>query len=429
MYRECMNDLAKWMQKKDRKPLVICGAKGVGKTWLVEDFADGFFENKVSIDFKTQEYGRMLFNGEMDKNQIVKMLEVFSGEQINPKSTLLILENIHSISKPGVILSFISRYLTEFYVTATSAKGESVIFRDYDWEEELEILHLYPLSFSEFLIENKEAVLCERIEKYREEPLREELVTHLEEYLEIYYLVGGMPEAVKCWIDTMDFQKVNQVKAKIFQSYSKAIGEIENDSLRNRVLQVWDSIPNQLNKENKKFQYQTVKLTARSREYYEAVDWLVKSGFIYKVNRIKEGEAPLFGQEDIKSFEVFMVDVGMLSYLYEIEYQDLRRGANVFTSHNQSLTEQFVFQELLFNQNVGKVYYWTSDATARIEFIFEDSGVVIPIEINLYGNNKAQSLKVYKGRYKTPMALRITCGRAVSEDGIYDMPLYAIWNL
>ena len=242
-------------------------------------------------------------------------------------------------------------------------------------------------------------------------------------------ITGGMPSVVKTYVDTLSMGKVEAEKAKILFAMEEEIEAIEQPALRNKVKQVFDSIPMQLEKENKKFQYGVVKLTARAREYKDAVEWLIDHKFVVPIYRAKEAIAPLDGQIDDKSFELFVSDVGLLASMYGITFADIDDEEFPFHMKGDALLEQYIYSELLHNPNTNNIYYWISEATARIAFIFQDGDVVIPMEINLDSNEKAQSLKVFRGKYNVPMAVRISKDKMQMTQDTLTLPLFSIWNL
>lgn len=429
MYREIITDMAEWKDSENRKLLLILGAKGVGKTWAAKDFGSGFFDSTIIIDFKENKSIKYLFDGGYDKNRLIEMFLLYSGGKSDPKNCLIILDNIHLVNNPYKLMEFIIGNMSEYYICMITYLRESVVFSNENYRKFCDIITMYPLSFGEFLIENKESHLASRIENYKTNPLTDKELEIIEQYLKIFYCTGGMPLVVKDWITNHNFESVNKIKRMILDDYNKEFNAISQTTLKNKVLEVWNSIAPQLEKENKKFLYGTVKLTARAREYSNAVKWLYERRYISKLCRAKNAVSPLSENEESKSFELFMIDIGLLSSVYGIEYNQIKDGLDGLLSHNNALNEQFVYQELLYNKNFKNFYYWTSDATARIEFIFEDSGQVIPIVINIDGNKKAQNLKVFAEKYHSPISIKITYKEFSMEEGTLNVPVYSVWNL
>lgn len=429
MYRDIIAELSKWKESKIRKPLMLMGARSVGKSWIIKDFGAGFFNSTIIIDFEKQDYSRYLFEGVLDKNRILKMLNIFSGDKVNTEDTLIVLENIHLLNEPFKLMEFLYLTMSEYYICCTTFFREQLLFKNKNGIDYCEIYNLYPLSFGEFLIVNKEFSLYSKIENHKDNPLNINDLSVIEDYLKIFYCVGGMPSVVNTWLKDQSYLDAQESKKMILCKFEDDFNKIDSKTLRNKVFEVWNSIGAQLEKDNKKFQFGIVKITARSREYSEALEWLYNRRYISKLFKIKDAKVPINKQIDDKSFEVFMIDIGLLSSDYQINYEDIMGDRRNMSSNNNALNEQFAFQELLFNKNINDFYYWTSDATARIEFVFEDSGQIVPIDINIDGNKKAQSLKVFKERYNNAMSVRITYEKFSMNNGILNIPIYAIWNL
>ena len=430
MYREILNHLAEWKEKDGRKTLLLAGARGVGKSYTLKDFGDGYFENTAVADFKNQEYMRHLFSGDLDKNLLLKKLSISCGEAIIPGETLLVFENVDILENCVDVVRFICDELSEFHVVYTLMYEEnSFLETNKIIKHKTDLIKLYPMSFSEFLIINKESNLCDKITNQAKRELSDDEQLKLEMYLRLYMITGGMPSVLKSYIETMSLSQVETEKAKILFAMNEEIESVENVAFRNKIKQVVESLPMQLEKDNKKFQYGAVKLTARAREYKDAVEWLVKHKYVVPLYRVKKPSAPLNEQIDEKSFELFVTDVGILASLYGLNYTDIEDSSSPFDLKNGALAEQYIYEELLHNPNVSDVYYWTSEATARIEFMFQDGNMVIPVEINLDCNEKAQSLKVFKSRFDMPMAIRVTRNKMSMESGLLSLPLFSLWNL
>ena len=247
--------------------------------------------------------------------------------------------------------------------------------------------------------------------------------------MKLYLVVGGLPSVVKEFVETGSLEQVETMKAKILMGMEEQIDNVSQPSLAKKIKQVFDCIPAQLEKENMKFQYGMVKITARAREYKEAVEWLIDNKFVTPLYRVKEPVAPLFSKQDEKSFEMYVNDIGLLVSMFGLTFDDIEKEDSPFMMKGQALVKQYIYGELLHNPNVNNIYYWISEATAKIEFLFQDSDVVIPIEVNLDLNEKAQSLKVYKAKYDVPMAVRISKDKMGMTKNMLTLPMFSIWNL
>lgn len=430
MYREILNQLAEWKDKENRKTLLLAGGKGVGKSYALADFGAGFFSNTCVFDFKDQEYVRYLFEGELDKNVILKKLSVSCGETLVQGETLLVFENVDVLENAGKIVRYICEELAEYHVAITLMRLEENFLKDNEGlADYMDVINIYPLSFSEFLIVNKESSFCDRIANQAKEPLTKTELEKLEFYMRLYLVVGGLPSVVKVLLDTGSLEQVETEKARILMSMVEQIENVSQPALSKKIKQVFDSIPSQLEKENMKFQYGMVKLTARAREYKDAVEWLVDNKFITPLYRAKEAIAPLSHQKDDKSFEMYVSDIGLLVSMFGLTMDDIEKESSPYMMRGQALIKQYIYGELLHNPNVNNIYYWISDATAKIEFLFQDSNVVIPIEVNLGLNEKAQSLKVYKSKYSVPMSVRISKEKMSMSKDMLTLPMFSIWNL
>lgn len=430
MYREILEKLVCWKDKEDRGILFLEGRKGVGKTYTLKDFGAGCFDCTALVDLKKQEYIRVFLEKELNKERFLSILEIACGGSMTAGQTLIVLENAEELSNLKEVIRFLSDNMKEFHIVITSSIREQE-FMDMLSEASglIQIMHLYPLNIKEFLTILGKEELAERIKNCGKKPLSEEDKEQLNKYVRMYFYVGGMPQVVQKYIDTENIQVVANEKERLLESFENEIRQIEYKALSNKAMKVWKSITAQLGKENKKFQFGVVKLTARAREYNAAVEWLYSKKYIDKVYRAKKPSSRLFEHRDEKSYEVYLTDIGLLTAMYGISYEELCQAKDLSGLRCGALTEQFVYQELMANENVKDIYYWISDATAKVEFMFEDNGEVIPVEINLCNNTKAQSIKVYRSRYNPAMYITISKDTMSMSEGAIRLPMYAIWNL
>lgn len=430
MYREILTQLEEWKEKENRKILFLAGAKGVGKSWTLADFGAGFYGKTVIFDLKSQDYARFIFEGDLSTKRILKMLSVNCGENIEPEDTFIVLENIDVLPNYVKVIDLIYREMKEYHIAITTLCNERrILAMNSGLEEKTDVIFMYPLSFSEFLRVNQEDDLCVKIEENSKRKIDKEILGKIKEYLKVYMLIGGMPEVVKTYIDTDSIREAEAVKSNIIFGYLKEFESVDNKAFSKKIIQVWESVSEQLSGENKKFQYGAVRLTARAREYKEAVDFLVNGKYVSPLYRVSEPLSTIERNRDEKSFELFFNDIGFLSSIYGLTFDDFENEEKISAIHNGAIIEQFVFEELMHNPNVLDIGYWVSGATAKIEFVFEDGDEVIPVEINLFENPKAQSLKVYRNRYKNEMSVRISMDNMSISNGILTLPLFAIWNL
>lgn len=429
MYREILESLVEWKEKGE-KVLLLAGAKGVGKSYTLRDFGEGCFDGTAVIDLKKQEYIRVFFEEKLNREKLISILEIACGEKLVSGSSLIAVENIDCVSDVTAAVRFLSEEMSDYHVIITSSVREDrLLKREPELADMTDIIRMYPLSFNEFLNILGMDGLCSRIESNSRTELSMEDRLLLDEYVRKYIYVGGMPSVVRTYADTRNMQAVENEKQRLLGVLLQELDDIEPKAFKSKVIQVWNSIPVQLEKENKKFQFGTVKLTARAREYSEAVEWLYDMKYIDRVYRAKDIGEGMQERRDEKSYEVYPADVGLLAAMYGMTYEEIAEAQDISSLKQGALTEQYVYGELTANRNIRELYYWISEATARIEFLFEDAGAVIPVEINLNGNAKAQSIKVYKARYNPDMYISISKDSMSMADGVMRLPLYALWNL
>lgn len=293
----------------------------------------------------------------------------------------------------------------------------------------VEFLQLQPLDFEEFLIANDEEYLVNLVKNDDSVNLPDIISEKLKEYLKRYFIVGGMPGAVKTWIEEKDFEEVENVQKRILEAYERDFSKHTDANTATKIQYVWRSLPSQLAKENKKFVYGVVKDGARAREYENAINWLKDAGLIRVVNRIKCGnKLPLKAYEDLKSFKIYLLDIGLLRVLCELPYDSIIDEENIFKEFNGLLTEQFVLQELNNLPKVNTVYYWSNDFQSEVDFVFGYKSLIIPVEAKAGINVKAKSLRIFINEYNSKCALRYSLQNLSKDNDILNIPLYLMWN-
>lgn len=429
MYREILEKLVEWKDMADRKILLLAGRKGVGKTYTLKDFGDGCFDYTAVIDLKKQDYIRTFLEEKPNRDRFLNILEISCGG-MKEGQTLIVLENAEVLSGAEDVIGFLSDEMKGFHVVLTLSVREREFMDSLGKSADLvRMMELYPLSIKEFLCILGNEELAEKIKNSGKKPLTKEDMELLDKYIKMYIFMGGMPSVVQKYIDTGSMQVAAKEKDRILENFENEINQIENKVLSDKVMKVWKSIAMQLDRENKKFQFGLVKLTARAREYNEAVEWLYSNKYIDKVYRVKEPVGGLSKHKDEKAYKVYLADTGLLTAMYGISYEELCEEKDLSALRCGAVVEQLVYQELCANENIREVYYWVSDATARIDFMFEDNGDIIPVEINLPDNTKAQSIKVYRSRYNPSMYITVSKDGMSMKDGAIKIPLYALWNL
>ncbi|MDD3365075.1 MAG: ATP-binding protein [Syntrophomonas sp.] len=429
MHRRLLDDLKAWKIKKGRLPLILKGARQVGKTWLLNEFGKACFDDVLYINFENAANLEELFDGVIEPQRIIDMLGALHGKKIIPEKTLLIFDEVQEIPRALTSLKYFAENAPEYPICCAGSLLGVALHKGTSFPVgKVDFLTLQPLTFEEFLIANDEEMLCEFIRKSSFAPLAQAFADKLSDYLKLYFIIGGMPAPVQAWLDDRDFTRVEEKQLAILDTYTQDFSKHAPSSLVPKLRYLWNSIPSQLAKENKKFIYGLVKEGARAREYEDALLWLLDSGLIRRVGRITKGALPLKAYEDLKSFKIYHLDIGLLRVMSELSPHIIIESTRVFQEFKGALTEQFVLQELSSFSGIRNIYYWTSDATAEVDFVFSDGRRVIPVEAKASENVQAQSLKVYRAKYDTELAVRTSLANLRYDDGLLNIPLYVLWN-
>ncbi|MCM1179530.1 MAG: ATP-binding protein [Clostridium sp.] len=429
MYRIIMNDLMNWYENGQDKALLLKGAKDVGKSWTLIDFGQGFYKQMLYVDFEKDPEVYALFKqgSRIRAEKLLAALCMYCDRTFVEGETILIFDEVHLYPKAVEAVMSLKQQKPELSVCMiASTLGR--IPHEAEYEAEIMELTLYPMTFEEFLTANKAQDLCKHIEKQKIEPVETAVVDEITEYLKIFYMTGGMPIVVLDYVKNHDMNRVDAILKALLARSSEHINRYVPKALELKVNKIWNSIPIQMKKDNRKFMYQYVDEKARAREYEKAVEWLVETGLVRKVNRIREGIAPLSEQVDEKSFELYHLDHGLLRIMCGVPYNQLQIEDELLEDVNGALLEQFVLSELTMNKTVECLYFWISGATARVDFVFEDDGEVVPVDVQSRTRRKAQSIKVFHSKYNNHMAIRISLDELGFYKGILNIPLYGLWN-
>lgn len=429
MYRLIIDDLMKWYETSQDKLLVLKGAKGVGKTWTMIDFSQGFYNALIYVDFEKDGDAYSLFKQgtRVRADKLIAALSMYCDQTYVEGKTLFVFDEAHLYPKAIEAIVSLKRQNPALPICVI-ASTTGTIAHEAEFADEMYELQLYPMTFEEFLTANKAQDLCKHIENQKMEPVDQEIIDRITEYLKIFYITGGMPIVVLDYIRNHDLGRVDAILRALLIRCREYIDKNVPKTLSLKVGKIWDSIPAQMEKENRKFMYQYVDEKARAREYEKSVDWLVDTGFVRKVNRIREGVAPLETQIDEKSFELYHLDHGLLRVMCGISHDKVLANQNFMEDINGALLEQLVLSELTMNKTVQALYFWISGATARVDFVFEDDGEVVPVDVQSRVQRKAQSIKVFHQKYNNRMAIRISLDGVSFSRGILNIPLYGLWN-
>lgn len=426
MYRSALEDLHQWKDSKYKKPLIIRGARQVGKTWLMKEFGKMAYPETVYINLENNQQMDFLFSADLDINRIISGLELYSGQKINPSKTLIIFDEIQEVPKALTALKYFHENAPQYsIICAGSLLGVALHPGTSFPVGKVDFLDLYPLSFLEFLIASGYENYTDLLKKgdYAMAANFRHLYT---DQLKHYYYIGGMPEAVTRFVETQDFNLVRSVQQQILSAYEQDFSKHAPAEIVPRIRMLWNSIPAQLAKENKKFIYGLIKQGARAKEYEMALLWLTDCGLAHKVQRISAPKLPLKAFEDLKAFKLYLLDVGLLSCLAKLNQRILLEGNKLFDEFRGALTEQFVLQQLKTLKGIN-TFYWTNDrGSAEVDFVIECGNEIVPVEVKAEQNLKAKSLKSYYERFNPQLSVRTSMANYKDEGWLLNVPLYAI---
>ena len=426
MFRSAMKELEKWKAKKRRKPLIIRGARQVGKTWLMKEFGATAYTHTIYINFDNNERMKLLFGGSFSVERIVTGLELYAGQKIDADSTLLIFDEVQEVPQALAALKYFNEDAPQYQIIcAGSLLGVALHPGTSFPVGKVEFLDLYPLSFFEFMMAMGKEKYVDLLQKGDFEMAS----TFRQDYIDMlkhYYYVGGMPEVVQAFADNRDFNEAREIQQRILAAYEQDFSKHAPNEVVPRIRMLWNSIPAQLAKENKKFIYGLIKEGARAKEYELAMLWLTDCGLVHKVHRVSAPSLPLKAYEDLKAFKLFLLDVGLLSCMVGLRQDVLLDGNTLFKEFKGALTEQYVLQQLKTIKGLN-IYYWTAErGTAEVDFVVDNGSDVIPVEVKAEVNLQAKSLKVYREKFQPKMSIRTSMADYKKEDWLLNFPLWAV---
>ena len=429
MYRTAIEELYKWKAKKTRKPLIIRGARQVGKTWLMKEFAKSAFEHSVYVSFDNNTRMKELFSADLDVTRLVTGIELYAGHKIDPANTLVIFDEVQEVPQALTSLKYFNENAPQYQIICAGSLLGVALHQGTSFPVgKVEFLDLYPLSFTEFM----RAMGKERFVALLEQGDFSMGTTFKQEYIDLlkhYFYVGGMPEAVLSFAETGDFNQAREIQQRVLAAYEQDFSKHAPNGVVPRIRMLWNSIPSQLAKENKKFIYGLIREGARAREYEYALMWLADCGLVHKVHRVTAPNLPLKAYEDLKAFKLFLVDVGLLSCMTRLRQDVLLDGNELFKEFKGALTEQYVFQQLKTLPGI-KTYYWTNERnTSELDFMLDVGSAVVPLEVKAAVNLQSKSLKAFADKYDPFISIRSSMADYKREGWLVNLPLYAIGNI
>lgn len=429
MYREKMKELEEWKNSKDRMPLIIRGARQVGKTWIMKEFGKNNYKKVAYVNFDGNTRMVRLFEGDFDIDRIIQGLKIETQVDIDSENTLLIFDEIQEVPKALTSLKYFCENARQYHILAAGSLLGVALHEGTSFPVgKVDFIDLYPLNFQEFLIAIGEEKLVNILNE-KDWDLINIFKDKFISYLREYYFIGGMPATVNKYIETKDYKKVRNVQLKLLQAYEEDFSKHAPNDIVPRLKMLWNSIPAQLAKENKKFIYGLIKEGARAKEYELALSWLIDCGLVYKIDRVTKPNIPLIAYQDTSAFKLYVLDIGILGAMTRINEKILLEGNEIFTEFKGSFTEQFVLTELKSNKDIP-IFYWSAEkATAEIDFVIQLGTNVIPIEVKASENLQAKSLKTFIEKYKTTKNVRTSMSNYRKEEKLINIPLYSIGNI
>jgi len=423
MKRYTINKLIQWKNDPNKKPLIIRGARQVGKTWLMKEFGKTQYKKTIYINFELEDLMREHFSKDLNTKRIIEGLEL-EYSKIDPQNTLIILDEIQECPKALTALKYFYENNPEYQIVAAGSLLGVAIHEQVSFSVgKVDFIDLYPLSFYEFLDANGEEKFVELLQNPNNENIKTFKPKYIE-WLKKYYYIGGMPEVVNNFINTNDFQKARKIQENILDAYTRDFSKHISSTGKLKIDLLWESIPNQLTQESKKFVYKKIKQGARADEFEEALSWLINCGLVYKINRISKPAMPIKAYEDTKAFKLFILDVGLLCALSKLPARTLIDGDKIFTEFNGALAEQYVLQQLKTLEDMGIAYWISKSGNAEIDFVIQNNGYVIPVEVKANTNLQAKSLKVYREKFEPEISIRTSLADFEINNGLYNIPLF-----
>lgn len=429
MYRMAMENLLAWKQSRRRKPLIIEGARQVGKTWLMKEFGRQAYADTVYINFDSNARMAELFASDLDTKRLVLGLELYAGRKIDPENALLIFDEVQEVPRALAALKYFCEDAPQYHIVCAGSLLGIALHRGTSFPVgKVDFLKLYPLSFQEFLMAIGKQQFSELLDQQDFSMITSFRETYADA-LKQYYFVGGMPEAVESFAENQDFNEVRQIQKRILTAYEQDFSKHAPNEVVPRLRMLWNSIPAQLAKENKKFIYGLVREGARAKDYETALLWLSDCGLVHRVSRVNAPGIPLRAYEDMKAFKLFVLDVGLLGCMTGLHQRTLLDGNTLFVEFKGALTEQYVCQQLKTLADLELCYYTNDRGSCEVDFVVDTGGRVMPLEVKAETNLRAKSLKTYREKFSPELAIRTSMADYRKEDGLVNLPLYAIGQI
>ncbi|MCK4608490.1 MAG: ATP-binding protein [Gammaproteobacteria bacterium] len=429
MKRDIYKNLLNWKSAAVRKPLVLNGARQVGKTYILKDFGNREYESVIYLNFEEDPELAQFFSRSLKPASILENLSLYLKQTIKPQATLIIFDEIQECSEALNSLKYFNEQANEMHIIAAGSLLGIKLAHDKGFPVgQVDFLDLYPLTFFEFLDAVDEIELRKYLERIKAlDPIAEPIHQKLIDYLKLYMFIGGMPEAVQNYLSKRDLLGIRKIHQAILRAYLLDFAKHAPAQQVMKITEIWDSIPYQLAKENKKFIFSAISGSARAHSYETAIQWLVDAGLIYKVYNSRVPKIPLSGYCDKKAFKVFLLDVGLLGAMNRMEPDVIVSENKLFTEYKGAFTENLAVQELM--PQFEELYYWSSSGIAEVDFILQHEGNILPLEVKAWISKRKKSLLVYEEKYHPPVLLRSSLMNLKHDGAVYNYPLYLLGML
>ena len=430
MKRTLYRDLLYWKESNNRKPLLLQGARQVGKTYLINEFARSEYSNYIYLNFEQNPDLKTLFKGNLSPQNIINNISLYIGEKINSLDTLIFFDEIQAAPESITSLKYFYEQSPDYHIiSAGSLLGVSVGKQSSFPVGKVNFMKLYPMSFAEYLIAIGEELLVDRLIKDNNiDPLPEIIHEKLLNLLKMYLYLGGMPEVLQSYLDSKDIALARKIQREILEAYSRDFSKYTGKSQTIKTSELWNSIPYQLAKENKKFKYSDVRKNARASIFEQTIEWLKKAGLINVAYNISVAKLPLSGYADYLKFKIYLLDTGLLGAMLDITMDIIIKGSELFSEYNGAFIENFVANELTVMGN-RELFYWTSRSDAEVDFVMQLENEIYPIEVKSGLSRNLKSLRSYAEKYNPKIICRVSPRDFTRDNKFINIPLYAVFNL
>jgi len=430
MKRYLYEKLKVWKNSQNRKPLLLQGARQVGKTYLVKKFGEKEYRHLIYLNFEQNPNLQSLFKGALNPKDIIHNISLFLGEKISVEKTLLFFDEIQVAPEVLTSLKYFYELTPEYHIIAAgSLLGVSVGKRGSFPVGKVNMMTMYPMSFTEYLIAFGEELIAEQFKEKKSitplpEILHDKLITHFKRYL----FLGGMPEVLQSYLDNQDIGLVRTLQNDILHAYKRDFSKYTTKLQAIKTAELWDSIPRQLAKENKKFKYNDVRKNARATSFEQTITWLKQAGLINLAYNLSKPSLPLSGYADFSKFKVYLLDTGLLGAMLNISSNIIVKPLDIFSEYNGAFIENYVAQELVANGD-SDLYYWTSKSDAEVDFILDKNDTIYPLEVKSGLSRNLKSLRSYEEKYKPKLLMRTSPRNFIKSDNFINIPLYAVFTI